>query len=241
MGLLTHSSRRSLPSHWRLRVTTRGSSESVPAGKVQRGPGIASPRQDRLRSGRCCLPIRFGPLPSGFLNGACGLADDIEYEGGVREHGDVAAGGLDGDGSHALRHEAFQLGLYGAVLGGHDVPARLRPPSGAPDLLVEQVRRRCSVGRPHDLLLLLGQVSREARDAFRPHPDAPVRDFDVRKDVCDGELGLLALRRFVGVRREDEKLEESLDDAELELNEASNRYAAAIEGLRQRRSGVKSS
>ena len=99
MGLLTHSSRRSLPSHWRLRVTTRGSSESVPAGKVQRGPGIASPRQDRLRSGRCCLPIRFGPLPSGFLNGVCGVVDDIEYEGGVREHGDVAAGGLDGDGS----------------------------------------------------------------------------------------------------------------------------------------------
>ena len=50
---------------------------------------------------------------------------------------DVAAGGLDGDGSHALRQEALQLRLYGAVLGGHDVPARLRPPSGALDLLVD--------------------------------------------------------------------------------------------------------
>ena len=42
-------------------------------------------------------------------------------------------------------------------------------------------------------------------------------------------------------RRKDEKLEERLDDAELELDEASNRYAAAIESLRQRRSDVKSS
>jgi hypothetical protein len=58
------------------------------------------------------------------------------------------------------------------------------------------------VARPHDLLLLLGQVSCEASNAFREHPDAPVRDFDVGENVCDGELVLLALRRLVSVRRE---------------------------------------
>jgi hypothetical protein len=42
-------------------------------------------------------------------------------------------------------------------------------------------------------------------------------------------------------RRKDEKLQEKLDDAELELEEASNRYAAALEGVSQRRSGLKSS
>ena len=42
-------------------------------------------------------------------------------------------------------------------------------------------------------------------------------------------------------RRKDEKLQRKLDDAELELEEASNRYAAAVEGMSQRGSGRKSS
>jgi hypothetical protein len=48
-------------------------------------------------------------------------------------------------------------------------------------------------------LLLLREVSREAHDAFRTHPDAPVCDFDVLEHVGHGELLLLALRSFVGI------------------------------------------
>ena len=81
-------------------------------------------------------------------------------------------------------------------------------PRSAFDLLVEQLRRRCSVRCPHELLLLFGQVSRKARDAGRFHPDAPVRDFDVRKNVRNGELSLLALRCLVGVRRESGDVDE---------------------------------
>jgi len=55
------------------------------------------------------------------------------------------------------------------------------------------------MGRPDNLLLLLREVSREAHDAFRTHPDAPVCDFDIVENVGDGELLLLALRSFVGV------------------------------------------
>ena len=164
--------------------------------------GLSNVDQDRLRSCRGCLPIRFGPLPSGFLNGVCRLADDIEYEGRVGEHGDVAAGGLDGDGSHALRHGALQLGLYGAVLGGHDVPARLRPPGGALDPLVEQVRRRPAWVAHTSFCSSSGRSPAKHATPSGRIQTRPVRDFDVRKDVCDGELGLLALRRFVGVRRE---------------------------------------
>src|ERR1700751_1771906 len=58
----------------------------------------------------------------------CGLADDIEHEDGVREHGDVAAGDLAGGSGHAIRHEALQLGMDSPVPGGQDVPTRLRSP-----------------------------------------------------------------------------------------------------------------
>ena len=46
---------------------------------------------------------------------------------------------------------------------------------------------------------MLRKVSREAHDAFRTHPDAPVRDLNVFEDVGNGELLLLALRSFAGV------------------------------------------
>src|SRR5262245_21961754 len=68
-------------------------------------------------------------LPLSILSSRCSLADHIEDETGVGQHGNVTAGGLDGGGAHALRYEALQIGVYGAVLGGHDVQARLRPPS----------------------------------------------------------------------------------------------------------------
>jgi hypothetical protein len=59
------------------------------------------------------------------------------------------------------------------------MPTRLRAPGDAFDLLREKVGGRRSVGRPDDVLLFLGQVSRKARDAVGFHPDAPVRNFDV--------------------------------------------------------------
>ena len=62
-------------------------------------------------------------------------------------------------------------------------------------LLAEQVRGRRGVGRPDDLLLLLGQVSCEAPAACREHPDAPVRDFDVGEYFCGRELVLLSVSK----------------------------------------------
>jgi hypothetical protein len=38
----------------------------------------------------------------------------------VGKHGNVAARGLDGGGTHAFRHEAFQIGMDGAVILGDD-------------------------------------------------------------------------------------------------------------------------
>ena len=55
------------------------------------------------------------------------------------------------------------------------------------------------VGRPDKFLLLLREVSREARDAFRPHPEPPFCHVDVFENVGYGELRLLALGRFVSV------------------------------------------
>jgi hypothetical protein len=103
----------------------------------------------------CGLPTCLAS-PLGVLNRFCSLADHIEYEAGVRQHRNVAVGGLNRAGSHALRHESLQIGGDGTVLSGQDVPARLRPPRGTFNLLVEQVRRRSSVRRPYDFLLRLG-------------------------------------------------------------------------------------
>ena len=97
-------------------------------------------------------------------------------------------------------HEALQIGMDRAVVLGHDVPARLRLPGGAPALPAEQVGGRRVVGGPDELLLCLGQVSGEAADAVRAQPDASVGDLDVGEDVRDRELVLLALRGLVGVR-----------------------------------------
>ena len=68
------------------------------------------------------------------------------------------------------------------------------------------------MGRPDDLLLLWGKISREAHDAFRPHPDAPVRDFDVLEHVCDRKLLLLALRCLACIVRKRRDVDEP-DDA----------------------------
>src|SRR5260370_14563197 len=88
--------------------------------------------------------------------------------------------------------------MEGAILGGNDGPARLGLPCGAVNLLVEQVRIRGEVGGPDDLLLLLGQVSREVRRAVREHPDPSVGHFDVAEDWC-GVLVELALHGVISV------------------------------------------
>src|SRR5260370_35126473 len=64
--------------------------------------------------------------------------------------------------------QSLPLGLHGAVIRGHDVPARFGLPGIAPHIFREQCGRRREVRSPDDdLLLLLGQVSGEACDAFR--------------------------------------------------------------------------
>jgi hypothetical protein len=89
-------------------------------------------------------------------NGVCGSMDDVEHKAGVREDRQVAGCDLRRGGVHALGQEALHVGMDGAVVLGRDVPARLRPARGAVHLLVEQVRGRHALGRPDELLLLLG-------------------------------------------------------------------------------------
>src|SRR5712664_1737797 len=53
------------------------------------------------------------------LNGVCGGPDHVDHEGGLREHGHVAAVGLMDAGAHPLRDEALQLGMNGVVVLAH--------------------------------------------------------------------------------------------------------------------------
>src|SRR6202043_3371708 len=76
-----------------------------------------------------------------FLDCVRGLADHIDYQGRLGQHRDMTAVCFDGCGAHMLGDEPLQLGMNSAILGGNDVPARLRLPSGSIDLLVKQVRR----------------------------------------------------------------------------------------------------
>src|SRR5260370_34123644 len=134
------------------------------------------------------------------MNGVGGGADNIDDEVRVRQHRDVAAVDTVGGCIHTLRHEAFQIRVNRAVVVGDDVPTRLRLPGDARGIPAEQVGSRRIMCRPDHLLLFLREVSSEALDSFRQHPYAPVRDFDVLEYIGDGELPLLALRSFVGVR-----------------------------------------
>jgi hypothetical protein len=64
------------------------------------------------------------------------------------------------------------------VLGGEDLPTRLRLPRRALNFLGAQVRRRCGVSCPDEFLVLFGQISRKARDTLRFEPGPAVGDFD---------------------------------------------------------------
>src|SRR6185437_5043727 len=89
--------------------------------------------------------------------------------------------------------------MHGLVLFGDDVPTRLRLPGSSPDFRLEQIGFRRALGCPNELLLLLRKVAAEILCALRTQPDTSVRDFYVGEDVGLRELGLLRLRRFIGV------------------------------------------
>src|SRR5262249_2704240 len=72
----------------------------------------------------------------------------------------------------------------------------------SPDFRLEQIGFRRALGRPNELLLLLRKVAAEILCAFRMQPDTSVDDFYVGKNVGLREVGLLRLRRFIGVRCE---------------------------------------
>jgi hypothetical protein len=62
--------------------------------------------------------------------------------------------------------------MHRLVLLSEDEPARLRLPGNLVELLLlKQVGSGWVVGRPDQLLLLLGRVSREMLDAIRLDPD----------------------------------------------------------------------
>src|SRR5213595_3070890 len=74
--------------------------------------------------------------------------------------------------------------MHGMVLRGQNVPARLRLPRGALDLLLmEQIGDGRIMGCPDELLFFLGKVSCEKLSTVRKHPGAPVRDLDAREDI----------------------------------------------------------
>jgi len=118
----------------------------------------------------------------------------------MRQHRYVTA--VDGAGgcTHPLRQEAFWFRLHRPIVFSHDVPARLRLPGDAGRISTKQVGHRRIMRGPYKFLLFFREVSREAHDAFRTHPDAAVRNFDILEHIGEGEFLLLALRGFVGVR-----------------------------------------
>src|SRR3989441_653475 len=164
---------------------------TVPSWRARRW---AVPPSASLGASHC----RYG----GSLHGRCGGTDYVENEVRLGEHRDMTAVGLVGGGAHTPGHGALQIGMHGAVFFADDVPARLRLPSGSPDSRLEQVGFGDALGRPNELLLLLRKVSAEILRTFRTQPDTSINDFDVREDVGLRELGLLSLRRFIGVRSE---------------------------------------
>ena len=134
------------------------------------------------------------------LSGFYRFSDHIDHDLRLRQHHHVAARDFRRRGAHALSEEALTVRLYGAVVLGDDVPAWLRPPCRSSRFRREQVWSRHALGRPNELLVLLGQVACEGFDAFLKQPDTSIRDFDVREDVCLRELGRLRVGRLIGVR-----------------------------------------
>jgi hypothetical protein len=83
-----------------------------------------------------------------------------------------------------LRNAGAPVGLCGR----HHEPIRLPFPSGAFNLLRKQVRRRRKVSRSDTFLLLLRQIPAKQGNPGRFHPDASVRDFNMRENICYREF-----------------------------------------------------
>ncbi len=127
----------------------------------------ASPSRKNVRKLLGGLRVRMS-----LLNRSSGLANDLDDNVRPGKHDDVAAVGLDRGRVHAFRQKALKVRMHSLVLLSEDVPARLRLPGNLVEiLLLEQVGSGWVVGRPDQLLLLLGKVSREVLDAFRLNPD----------------------------------------------------------------------
>src|SRR5712692_3316132 len=148
---------------------------------------------ESLRTLRCC---------HGSLNRFCGGTDDIKHSFWLGKHRHVAAVEFTGGCPHALGEKALQIGMHGVVFFADDIPAWLRLPSGSSGFRVEQVGFGDALSRPNELLLLLRKVSAEILRTLPTQPDTSIHDFDVGEDVGALELGLLRLRRFIGVRSE---------------------------------------
>ena len=171
-------------------------------GDAAKGPTVTPGA--RSLPGNCFEPVGFNPVLGviagrrrftscrlSLLRGDCGggLADYVEHGARLGDHRNVAALHLDGRGAHALRGEAFQVGLDGAILGGYDGPTWLRPPSNAIQLLGEQIEGWREVGRIDDALLFGRQIAGEARDAgARIQPNAAVGDVNVLKTSVMGNF-----------------------------------------------------
>src|SRR5690349_18855095 len=74
--------------------------------------------------------------------------------------------------------------MNGMVLQAQDVPAWLRLPRSALEILLrEEVAVRREMCRPDELLLFLGEISAEKLSPVRKHPGISVHDLDTRKDI----------------------------------------------------------
>ena len=133
------------------------------------------------------------------MNGLCGGTDNVDDEAWMGQHRDVAAVNNVGARVHPFREEALQFRLNRAVMVRDDIPTRLRLPGDTGCVPAEEIESRGVMGRPNKFLLFLREVSREALDAFRPHPEAPVSWFDKFEDVGGRVRRLLALRCFAGI------------------------------------------
>src|SRR5262245_3096193 len=154
---------------------------------------------DRCRSDCILLDRRYG------------VADHVEHELGLREHDDVTRFDLIGRRVHALRHEPLEVGLHRSILGGDDVPARLRLPGDAARVPSEQVGGGRKLGRPDDTLLRRGEIAGKALDAVAGQPEAPAGSLDEPEDVGGRELLQLPLSGLIFVRRERRDVDEPGD------------------------------
>src|SRR5215470_11270579 len=142
------------------------------------------------------LPLRCLIL----LNRGRGFSDHIQHEVRLGQHWYVAAIGLEGCCTHALRDETLQLGLDSTVLSSYDVPTGLGSPRSTFRLLFEQICYRCGVSGPDQLLLFLGEITGKGRDPVTFEPNASVCNLDMGKNIGCRKLLLQTLCCLVGIR-----------------------------------------